>query len=131
MMECASKKVTSFVLILFFALGVLCSTVAAPGQALASISGCSQNSRSMEMTGCEHPHYLCGFDPARNLFFSGALSSARLSDSLKNVLDLALDAPSIDVSSNLAPPAARQWKKVSLAEPGKVSIHLFNSTLNL
>ena len=130
-MRLGSKKLTSFVLILFFALGVLCSTVAAPGQALASGSGCSQNSRPMEMTGCEHPHYLCGFDPASNLFSSGALNSARLIDSLKNVLGLALDAPSIDVSSNLAPPGASDWKNVSLAGQGKVSIHLFNSTLNL
>jgi hypothetical protein len=126
-----SKNVVAYVLAAFFAFGILCSALAAPGQALASVSGCSQMLGGMAMTGCEHPSYLCGFDTGSNLFSSGALTSARLSDSLKNALGLALDAPSIDVSGNFAPPGARQWKKVSLTEPDKVSIRLFNSTLNL
>lgn len=129
-MKRRSKNVAAYVLAAFFAFGILCSALAAPGQALASVSGCSEMPGGTAMTGCDHPSYLCGFDPGSNLFSSGALSSARLSDSLKNALGLALDAPSIDVS-NLTPPGARQWKKVSLTEPGKVSIRLFNSTLNL
>ncbi len=130
-MKRRSTNVVAFVLAAFFAFGILCSTLAAPGHALASVSGCSQMPRGMAMAGCERPSYLCGFDAASNLLSYGALSSARSTDSLKNALGLALGAPSMDVSIGLAPPGATEWKNVSLAEPGKVSIRLFNSVLNL
>lgn len=130
-MKRRSKNVVVFVFAAFFAFGILCSTFAAPGQALASVSGCSQMPGAMEMAGCEHPGYLCGFDSANNLLFHGALSSARSSDLLKNALDLALGTASVDVSIGLASLGAREWKNVSLAEPRKVSIRLFNSILNL
>lgn len=125
------KNVIAILFAAFFAFGILCSTFAAPAQALASVSGCSQMPGAMAMAGCEHPSYLCGFDSAGNLLSHGALSSTRSHDSLKNALGLALGAPSIDVSMGLAPPGTREWKNVSLAEPGKVSVRLFNSVLNL
>lgn len=130
-MKRRSKNVVAFVLAAFFAFGILCSTLAAPGQALGSVSGCSQTSAPMAMVDCEHPNYLCGFDPANDLLSSGALTSGRLSDSLKSALSLALGAASIDVTGELAPPGARECKNVSLTEPRKVSIRLFNSILNL
>jgi hypothetical protein len=130
-MKQRSKNVIALVLAAFFAFGVLCSTLAAPGQAVASVSGCSQTTGATAMAGCELPSYLCGYDSAGNLLSQGALSSARSSDSLKNALGLALGAASIDVSIGLAPPGAREWKNVFPAEPGKVSIRLFNSILNL
>jgi hypothetical protein len=85
----------------------------------------------MAMTGCERPSYLCGFDSANNLLSRGAISSSRSNDSLKDALGLALATPAIDVSSALAPPGSREWKNISLAESGKVSVRLFNSVLNL
>ncbi len=85
----------------------------------------------MAMTGCDHPNYFCGFDPATNLLSHGALSAARSNDLLKNALALDLSAPFIDVSSDIAPPGAREWQNVSRAESRKVSIRLFNSILNL
>jgi hypothetical protein len=130
-MKRRSKNLMAFVLAVFFAFGILCATLGAPGQALASVNGCSQMPGGMKMAGCELPSYLCGFDPATNVFSYGALSSAHSSDSLKNALGFALGTPSIDVSMGLAPPGARDWKNVSLTESGKVSIHLFNSVLNL
>jgi hypothetical protein len=130
-MKRRSKNVVASVLAAFFAFGILCSTFTAPGQALASVSGCSQTPGAMAMAGCEHPSYVCGFDSASNLLSHGALSSGRSNDSLKNALSLALGAPSIDVSIDLVPLGAREWKNVSLAEPGKVSLRLFNSVLNL
>ena len=129
-MKPGSRNFVTFVLAASFAFGILCSTFAAPGQALASVSGCSQAAGAMAMAGCEHPSYLCGFNPS-NVLSSGALSSARSSDSLKNALGLALGALLIDVSTDLASPAAREWKNVFPAEPGKVSVRLFNSVLNL
>jgi len=83
------------------------------------------------MAGCDHPTYLCGFDLASNVLSHGAVSSARPNDSVKNALGLTIGAPVINLSTDLARPGAREWKKVSLTEPGKVSIRLFNSTLNL
>jgi hypothetical protein len=130
-MKRRSKNVVVFVLAVFFAFGIMCATLGAPGQALASVSGCSQMPGGMTMAGCERPSYLCGFDPATSVLSYGVLSSAQSNDSFKNTLGLALAAPSIDISIGLAPPGAREWKNVSLAEPGKVSIRLFNSTLNL
>jgi hypothetical protein len=130
-MKRRSKNIVAFVLAAFFVFGILCATIGSPGQALASVSGCSQMPGGMAMDGCEHPSYLCGFDSATNVLSHGALSSARSSDSFKNALGFALGSPSIDVSVGLAPPGAREWKNVSLAEPGKVSIRLFNSVLNL
>lgn len=130
-MKRRSKNFSVIVLAGFFAFGILCSTFAAPGHALASISGCSQTPGPMAMAGCDNPNYLCGFDPATTLLSRGALSSALSNDSLKNLLGLALGAPFMDASIDLAPPGASERKNVSFAEPGKISIRLFNSILNL
>jgi hypothetical protein len=130
-MKRRSKNVVAFVFAAFFAFGILCATLGAPGQALASVSGCSQMPGGMAMVGCEHPSYLCGFDPAINVLSYGAVRSAGSNDSFKDAPGLTIGAPSIDVPGDLAPPTAREWKNVSLAEPGKVSIRLFNSVLNL
>ena len=130
-MKRRSKNVVAYVLAAFFAFGILCSTLAAPGHALASISGCSQTPGPMAMAGCDYPNYLCGFDPATNLLSRGALSPALSNDSLKNVLGLALGGPFIDASIDLVPPGARDRKNLSFAAPGKISIRLFNSILNL
>ena len=130
-MKRRSKNVVAYVLAAFFAFGILCSTLAAPGHALASVSGCSQTPGPMAMAGCDYPNYLCGFDPATNLFSRGALSPALSNDSLKNVLGLALGGPFIDASIDLASPGARERKNLSFAEPGKISIRLFKSILNL
>ena len=118
-------------LVVAFAAGLLCSSMAAPSLALASVTGCSQMPGRMAMAGCERPSYLCGFDSANNLLSRGAIGSSRSNDSLKDALGLALATPAIDVSSALAPPGSRGGKNISLAEPGKVSVRLFNSVLNL
>ena len=125
------KNRIAFVLVAFFALGILCSTLAAPTQAIASVTGCSEMPGHMAMVGCEHPSYLCGFDPARNLLSSASVSSVRPSDSLKHILGSAIGDLLIDVSPGLAPTGAREWKNIHLAEPGKVSLRLANSVLNL
>ena len=121
----------ALVFLAFFAFGVLCSTFAAPGQALASLGDCSQSAGPMSMVGCDHPTYLCGFDLASNVLSQGAVSSARSNDSVKNGLGLTSGVPVINPSTDLAHPRAREWTNISLIEPGKVSIRLFNSTLNL
>jgi hypothetical protein len=130
-MKRRTKNSVAFILAAFFAFGILCSTFAAPGQALASVSDCSDNPGPMAMVGCEHPSYLCGVDPASNLLSHGALTSARSADSVKDTLGLAVGASVIDISGETAPLGVKERNKVSLAEPGKVSIRLFNSTLNL
>ena len=125
------KKVIAYGLLTFFAFGMLCFTFAAPGRALASVSPCSQMPGGKAMRGCEHPNYLCGLDPSSNLLSQATLSSARSNDSQKNLLGLAFGGPAINVASALAPPGAREWKNVSISKSDKVSIGLFNSTLNL
>jgi hypothetical protein len=129
-MKQRSKNVIVLVLAAFFAFGILCSTFAAPGQALASVNGCSQTPGGMEMTGCEHPNYLCGFDPS-SLLSQGALSSARPDDSVKNYLSVAVGEASIASSNSEASSIARERQSAFPAAAHKVSIRLFNSILNL
>lgn len=126
-MKGRSKNLIAFGLVLFFALGVLCSTLAAPSLSLASASECSHGSAPMKMTGCEHPSYLCGFDPS-NLLSQGAVSSARPNDLPKNALALAVGEAFIDASKERAPLIGKDSFPV---EPQKVSIRLSNSVLNL
>ena len=130
-MKRETKNITAFVLAAFLAFGIFCSTFAAPGQALAAVTGCSQMAGGMAMVGCGNPNYLCGFNPGSNLLSDGAVISARSHDSFKDALGLALGASAIDVSTELTPSGAKQWKNGSLVEPGKVSVRLLNSTLNL
>ena len=129
-MKQRSKNVIAFVLAASFAFGILCSTFAAPGQALASASGCSQTNGAMAMAGCELPSYLCGFDPS-SLLSQGALSSARPDDSLKNYLSVAVGEASIASSNSLVSSIARERQSAFPVAAHKVSIRLFNSILNL
>ncbi len=114
-----------------FVFAVLCAVLGAPGQALASVDGCSDSPADIMMEGCERPVYLCDFDLGTNSLSYGAFSSARFSDSLKSILGLSLGGRSIDASDAFAPPGAREWEHLSPARPGKVSVRLFNSALNL
>ena len=130
-MNRASKNVVSFALAFFFASAVLCATLAAPGQSLASVTGCSQDNRAMEMTGCEHPSYLCGFDGSSHLFSEGALSSARSSDSLKNTLGIAVGELCFDSSAYGGPFVGNEPTNASSVGPQKIPLHLYNSVLTL
>jgi hypothetical protein len=85
----------------------------------------------MALVDCDNPNYLCGFDAASNLLSHGAFNSARSSDLLKNTLGLALGTASVHVPIDLGSPGARERTNVSIAEPRKVSVRLFNSILNL
>jgi hypothetical protein len=130
-MKRLSRHVVVFVLAAFFALGILCSTFAAPGQAVASVSGCSQTPGAMSMAGCEQPVYLCGFDSATTLTSRGSLT-VQSSDLLKEALGLALGAASVDASVDPASsPGAGNGKKTSFARLPTVAIYLFNSVLTL
>ncbi len=130
-MKRRSSISTAFILTAFFAFGVLCTTFAAPGQAFVSASGCSQTSGAMAMQDCDFPSYLCGWDSKTELFFQGVLRSARPGDSLQHSLGLAPGALRMGASTELAYFAAGAWRNMLPAGPGKVSIRLFNSVLNL
>jgi hypothetical protein len=130
-MKRAPKNLISFALAFFFASAVLCATMAASGQSLASASGCSQIPPDTAMAECDLPSYLCSSATGNDLLAQGSLGSARSNDSLKNTLGLALGACLMNVSSDRAPPGRSEWRNVTIAEPGKVSVRLFNSVLNL
>jgi hypothetical protein len=125
------KNRIAFVLVAFFALGILCSTLAAPTQAIASVSGCSQTGRAMEMADCEHPGYFCGFDGSSNIFSQGVVNSVRSNDSLKNVLGVAVGEPPLDASQVGAPAEGKDCSDAFPTGSLKVFVRLFNSTLNL
>ncbi|MEX0806904.1 MAG: hypothetical protein WD688_26815 [Candidatus Binatia bacterium] len=130
-MKRTAKNLVAFGLVLFFALGVLCVTLAFPGQSLASVTGCSQDNRAMQMTDCEHPSYLCGFDRSSHLLSQGALSSTRSSDSLKSSLGVAVGEACFDSSAYAGAFVGNEHTNAFPAGPQKVSIHLYNSVLNL
>ncbi len=130
-MKRRSSTLIAYVLVAFLTFGVLCSALAAPGQALASVGGCSQTSDAMAMQDCDFPRYLCGFDSKTDLFSQGVRRSARPGDSLKNSSGLALETLLTGVFRELASSLGKKWKHVSPFVPGKVSVRLFNSILNL
>jgi uncharacterized protein (DUF4213/DUF364 family) len=130
-MKCTAKSLVGFGLVFLFASAVLCATLAAPGRSFASISGWSHVPSGTAMEGCDLPSYLGSSASSSDRLAQSLLGSARSNDSLKNALGLAFVSPVIGLSSDLTPPGMREWRNVTVAESGKVSIRLFNSVLNL
>lgn len=130
-MNRARKNLISFALVFFFASAVLCAALIAPGQSPAAVSGCSQNSLPMEMSDCEHPSYLCGFDPSSRLISEGAVSSSRSNDSLKNTLGVLVSEACFDSSAYGGPFVGYEHGNASPVVLHKVSIHLYNSVFTL
>jgi hypothetical protein len=130
-MKRTAKNLIAFGLVLFFASAVLCATLAAPGQSLASVTDCSQDNTVMELTGCEHPSYLCDFNRSSPLMSQGALSSTRSNDSLKNTLGMAVGEVCFDSTAYGGPSLGNEHTSASPVGPHKVSIHLYNSVLTL
>jgi len=127
-MKRRSKNVVAYALAALFAFGILCSTLAAPGHALASVTGCSENNGGMTMNGCEYPIF-CDSSSASNLRVT--LASPRPDNLSKYVLSVVLAEVSTDASSNDPLMLANGRADDSPLTRLKVSIHLFNSVLNL
>jgi len=127
-MKRVSKNLVAFGLVLFFAFGVLCASMVAPGQSLASVTGCSQNSGGMAMNGCEYPIF-CGSSSSSNLRI--ALTPPRPDNLSKYVLSVVLAEVSTDASSNAPLMLANGRADGSPLTWLKVSLRLFNSVLNL
>jgi hypothetical protein len=130
-MKRTAKSLVVVGLTLLFASAVLCATLAAPSQSLASVSGCSQHNPAAEMTGCEHPSYLCGFERSYPLVSKGALSSARSNDSVKNILGMAVGGASFDSTAYGCAFLGNEHANAFPPAPHKVSIHLYNSVFTL
>ena len=127
-MKRGCEIVTAFGLALFFASGLLCSTMAASGQSFASVIGCSQSDGAVELAGCEHPGYLCGFESTFDVVSRGAIGSTRSNNDAKNALTLTVWEIST-ASDGAVPLIAKECADAVSA--CKVSIRLFNSILNL
>jgi len=128
-MKPALKHALVFGLALVFVGAMWCASLAAPGQALASVTGCSQNGSPMKMAGCGQ--VLCGLEPSANLLAQGALSSVRINVPLKGTLGVAIGEVSIAPSDGAV---SLRWRESASAyplRPEKVSIRLFNSIFNL
>ena len=127
----SSKNLVAFALALLFAVGVLCASLAAPGQSLASINGCSQDHHAMEMAGCEHPSYLCSFSRSSHFVSERSQSWARSNDFLKNTLGVAVGEAILDYSAYGGILACNEHTNAVPIGPHKVSIHLYNSVFTL
>jgi len=130
-MKWVSKNLAILGLALFFAFGVWCGSRAAPGLSLASVVGCSQSGRVMEMAGCDHPSYLCGFDSSSGLLSQGGLSSARYNDLSKSAHDLSIGEVPADASKEAALIGKNSEDIFLVHGLHKVSTRLLNSILNL
>jgi len=127
-MKRARKNLVALGLVLFFAFGVLCASMAAPGESLAAATGCSQNSGGMAMNGCEYPIF-CGSSSSSNLRI--ALTPPRPNNLSKYVLSVVPAEVSTDASSNDPLMLANGRADGSPLTRLKVSLRLFNSVLNL
>jgi hypothetical protein len=105
--------------------------MAAPGQSIASVTGCIQTDGAMAMAGCKNPGYLCGFGSSSNLLSQGALSSARSHDLLKAALSLVVGEVPLPSPDHWAILVDKGRLNPSVIGPHKVSIGLSNSVLNL
>jgi hypothetical protein len=130
-MKRRSKNVVAFVLAATFAFGILCATLEAPGQALASVSDCSQMPGGMAMAGCDHPNYLCRFNSSSSLLSQGGLSSARYNDLSKSVHDLSIGEVPADASKEAALIGKNSEDAFLVHGLHKVSTRLLHSILNL
>lgn len=128
-MKLALKQLFVLGVALAFAAAVWCATLAAPGQALASVTGCSQSSGATEMAGCAQ--FLCGLDSSANILSRGALSSVRVNAPLKGALELSIGEVSIAPSDGAVSLRWRESASVYPIRSEKVSIRLFNSIFNL
>ena len=129
-MKRTAKVLITFGLMLFFASALLCATLAAPGQILASITGCSQDNHVMEMTGCEHPSFVCDFNRSSH-FLSQGVSSTPSNGSLKNTLGLTVGQACFDSSTYAGPFVVHEHTSAFPTGPRKVPIHLYNSVLTI
>jgi hypothetical protein len=125
------KSLISFAVAFFFVSALLCSTLAAPGQSFASVTGCSQDNHAMEMAGCEQPSYLCSFNRSSHLLSEGSLTWARSNESPKNTLGVAVGEPILDYSAYGGVLACNEHANAFPIGAQKVSIHLYNSVLTL
>jgi hypothetical protein len=125
------KSLISFVVAFFFVSAVLCATLAAPGQSFASITGCSQDYRAIEMAGCEHPSYFCSFNRSSRFVSERSQSWPHSDDSLKDILGMAVGEPGFDYSAYGGVLACNEHTNALPIGPHKVSIHLYNSVLTL
>ena len=114
---------------LVFAVAVWCASFAAPGHALAAVTGCSQNGGAMTMTGCGQ--VLCGLEPPASLLAQGALTSVRVHASFKAALRLAVGEVSIAPSAGAVALGWKEFADTFSVRRGKVSTYLFNSVLHL
>ena len=124
------KKLFAFIIAVFVSLALLCAAFAAPGQAIASVTECSQMPGRMAMAGCKTPPLLCRLDAASLSLTQGALSSARY-DLSKSAHDLCIGDIPFD-STKEAALIGKNSEQIFLDHrPGKVSTRLLNSILNL
>src|SRR5215831_4053640 len=123
-MKQGSKNLIAAGLVLLFALGVLCSTLVAPGLSLASVIGCPQANHAMEMAGCDHP-YLCGFDASS--VSRGVPSSLRSNELSKSADDLAIGEALFEPTKEVVPFGIYTEDVFLIHGLHKISTHLFNS----
>lgn len=104
----------------------------APALSIASpMPGCSQNSSALGKTGCEQPSFLCGFGSSFHLLSGGVLASVRNHDFSKGAQYPILGVAPLGSSGETSLAANHVGVAFRTLPAQKVSIHLFNSVLNL
>ena len=125
----ASKHLFVFSVAVVFVAAVWCASLAAPGQALASVTGCSPSDIPMKVIGCEQ--VLCGHESSATLFFEGGISSPHYIDVAQSARDLSVGDVPFDAGARAAL-IGKNFEDMALIHAvQKLSTGLRNSVLNL
>lgn len=124
----ASKALVAGIVVSVFILAVTCVASAAAGN---SANHCSQISQPMDMSECDHPAYVCRF-AAAGLLSQGFRNPPRSKLQPNGSEDFTRFGVAIAVLSDSALEFARGRQDVDqIPRLSRVSVHLFNSVLNL
>lgn len=127
----AFKKLTACSLLFLFTLGIWCASLAALDLSVASATErCPKSSLALGKMDCDQPNFMCSFGPDPRSLSSVAIISPRTHE-LPKAVPLPIGGPAITGPPYEVSLAAISPVAVNLHFQKKVSIHLFNSVLNL
>lgn len=125
----AFKKLTVFSLIFFFAVGVWCAMLAAPGLSTAWGQSICSDSSSLEQAACEYTAFSCASDSLLSPGSNSALASIRTDGFSSAAQFTIIDALDARFHDECFLPGARLSAAALFNPARKVSVHLFNSVL--
>ena len=124
------KKLTVLSLIFFFAIGVWCAMLTAPGLSAAwGPSDCSSDSSSLEQARCDYTAFNCASDSLLSPGSNSALASIQTDGSFSDARFTTISALDTRFLNEVSLSGALLRSATVFNPARKVSVHLFNSIL--